>query len=626
MEASRPCGEADAPLNRIIDAATPRTRMIPSRITLGLLASLTAAPAFAALPNCPYQFWSPPSLKYKEKLPNTHAPGDNTCRNTELSITDWYWMDRVELPDRFRNLRIKNMSVYPSSVVEIQGPIYNVPGGPLKLPSGESIEFHANATGSEGAWLEWQSSLELSVPNQQRWQIPTSKHLVSFVVLRDGQHARELLLPNQGTAYQTIVIDNLATTPTEVLGGGTDFLDQRITVHRKQLARAEYDPARKVWTWVHEPYYHNNDPRTWEHRVSSRTIVEFSDGKWAGLITLPRTRSDRDRMIYRSSASIDSVIRLDYGAPEVILRKGDELEFVFLAELGHWQLVRRSGKEVKFHELRNGKLEEKTSFVRVVVGSPNTSYRTLTLPKPETERRVLVENTALWQIDVAHGTLRETVRPREQVAFRVNDKGVWERETTTIDLLFIVDQQVEAVGGMGGALKLMEENLKLTNEALENSGATFRYRQAYTLADDFTFPGVESFDIAYRLAHDPDVTAIRKLIRADGVYYGGTLNTNKRLPCGNAYAAPSQGIYSIATSLLCPTTTLRQQVAYGLGMPKAQPRQPVPVIGYGNELPYYPTPNRVLPDGYRMFNPGQEGYVDRMNERAELVAGFSDLL
>ncbi len=625
MEASRPCGEADAPLNRIIDAATPRTRMIPFRITLGLLATLATAPAFAKFPNCPTQYWSPSSLQHKEQLPDTHRPGESGCKVTELGLSDYQWMETVRLPKKFALLRIANRSTSPDHVLKINGRISGIAGEPLNLPGGRTLEFMMSSI--DGAFFEDDYEHRLKVPNQWNWQIPANKHLVSIIDMRNGSHVHRLTLPASGNAFDTISINNYATNATEIYGTHTQFPEQKLTVMPGQRARAEFDPKTRKWNWVHSEYYLLRRDQ-WDKRVSSRSIVELYDGQWSSMITLPLGASDRDRRIVRSEASWDSSIRLNTfsNEPNLPLYKGDEYEFIFLAEQRRWQVLRQVPREVKFHELDNGILKETASFVRVVIGSPYTRYRTLALPRPKSGRRVLVENTALWQIDVAHGTLRETVLPREQVAFRVNDKGVWQRETSTIDLLAIVDEQVDAVGGLGGALKLMDENLKLTNEALENSGATFRYRRAHVLAHDFTFPGVDSVNIAHSLAHDPDVTAIRKLIKADGIYYGGTLNTNKLLPCGFAYTSFTQGLYSIATSLQCPTTTLRQQVAYGLGMPMLLSREPVPVIGYGNEVPYYPTPHKVMPDGRRAFNPGQDGYLDRMNERAELVAGFSDLL
>ncbi|WP_414603868.1 hypothetical protein [Stenotrophomonas sp. FR012] len=595
------------------------------RISLGILASLAIAPAYAKFPDCPGQIWIPSLLEFKEQLPDTHRPGDTTCRITKFSNGFGGSMDSVRLPERLALLRISNAVPVKDHALKIYGPIHGVPGEPLKLPNFSSIDFSTRSPG-QAAWLEDHFDAQLHVPNQNHWRIPQNTQLVSMVTLRNGKHARELELPGRAKAYDTIAIHNQATSPTEVLGVQTDFPKQRLTVMPGQSARAEFDPATNKWNWVHAEYY-IKQRREWMERISSRSIVELSDGEWYDLLTLPRTRADRDRTIIRSDANWESTIRLDYGqVPTYPLRKGDEYEFIFLAELNRWQLLRQSAREVKFHELRSGKLENPSSLTRVTVGSPYTSFRTLTLPQPKTGLRVIVDNTALWPIAVAGGKLRETVRPREQVVFRVGDKGTWERETTTIDLLFVVDTQVERFGGRQAALAHMQENLKLANEALENSGATFRYHQVHALMDKFTFPNVESGKVAIDLGRDPYVTSLRKQFKADGIYYAGTVNSTNRLACGDAFLSPLEGIYSIASSLLCPTTTLRQQLIQGLGMPKAQPRQPVPVIGYGNEVPYYPTTHKVLPGGRRAFNPGQEGYLDKINERAEIIAGFSDLL
>lgn len=598
--------------------------MSSTRILLGLLAISTAGPAFAEFPDCPTQHWTPASLQYKEQLPNTHRPGEPACKITQLSIGYQDWMGSVRLPETFGLLRIANTSTSSKDVLDIRGPIMGLPGEPFRLPSGRSIEFAVG--GATNALLEDNHLYQLTVPDQPRWQIPANKYLISMVNLHDGMHAPELLLPGTATAYETVAIHNQATVPTNVLGAHTAFPGQRLTVLPGQSARAEFDAIAQQWHWTHVPY----DLKTgaqWRQRTSARSLVQLHDGNWNAQVVLPDAPFDRDRVAIRSDATQEAAIVLDGNEDNqrLPLRKGDHYEFVHVAEWKRWYPLRHPIQKEQLNQLPGGHLPDHGYLLTQVTAGPDiTKDAQLLLPAPRTGARVVLYNHSSAFITIAGGSLRETARPREQIAFHVNEAGHWTRETTTIDLMFVVDEQVEDIGGASIALRMMRDNLSMANEALENSGAAFRYRETNALTSGFRFPGVESPRIARDLGRNAYIKTQMKMHQADGIYYGGTRNATHRLPCGASFTSPLEHIYSVASSLLCPQEVLREQLVHALGMPQGQKAKPVQVIGHGNQVPFYPTEHKLLPDGRRAFNPGQEDYLQRMNERATIVAGFSN--
>ncbi|WP_432591639.1 hypothetical protein [Stenotrophomonas maltophilia] len=602
-----------------------------SLIILGVLLPLgTTSSLVQASPSYEYckdsfVVWTPESLNFKPQLPDTHRPGETCIRHTIFRAKHLNWMENIRLPENSQYLDIQNDSAVANDTLKIHGPINEVPGEPFKLASGRTLEAWHTHRGS--TVLSVNMIDKLTVPNQLQWSIPAPNRLVTRYRLENGKHARNIELPANAKAFDTIVIYNMASTQTDVLGKNTAFPGQRMTVLPGDTVRAEFDPVTRHWSWVHAPY-HKMEIGKWGWRLSSRALVELGDGHWRAVVRLP-SGYDRDRIIVRSDATWDSSIQMDSYNPQenLPLRKGDEYELVYLAESKRWHVLRHPTKKVQFHDLNDGRMEDSDyPLTEVTVGTIRTPAKELTLPSPRAGARVLVGNSALWDITVAGSNLRVPVRPQEQIAFRVNDRGAWERETTTIDLVFVIDRSSGEVQSSWDALMIMRENLRLTNDALENSGAAFRYREAHVVYEGFSYRGVDLTHVATELHYDAKLQKLLKQLRADGIYYGGSNMWSWKGMCDAHFVSHRQKAFSIATALTCPTTTFRQRSAYALGMEIVENPKPVQVIGSGNQLPYYPTPHRMLPDGRFAFNPGQEQALEKMNANAEHVANFSEQL
>lgn len=589
-----------------------------SRTTLGLALCLASTSAVAAAPYCGTTYWTPEDIGFKEQLPNVYLPPNVDCRVTEFYVGERDWMDKIRLPEELRLLDIINNATASGKTLEIHGPIWNVPGEPLKLAAGRSVLFSSRKQG--GLTFPFSNPTQ-SPPNAPRWQIPANSDLISVIELRDGKHAGELTLPPAGKAFDSITITNKAAWTTQVLGANTPFPGQRMDVEPWESVRVEFDPVARQWMWVHAPYK-KKPVKDHDLRIASRTVVELQDGDWASPLVPPRKPYDRDRIILRSNATWDSKTRVNN--EDLPLRRGDEYEYVFVAEKDRWHQLRQPVRKVDTTYQREVRLQDEGyGVIEVTAPVSGTITPRVILPKPRQGLRVIAVGHPVNTMNIVADSLNVSVLSNEKIAFRVNDRGLWERETTTIDLVRVLDMSSGEVPRRWDALMLMDENLRLANEALENSGATFRYRVVGSQIESFTYPGVDLRRVPADLARDPNVQALVKKHRADGIYYGGSNRWNTEV-CDSSHISYTEKTFVIATALTCPTSTFRRSAGFALGVPNNTVAKPVQVIGSGDQFPFYPTPHRMLPDGRWAFNPGQEKVLENMNSRAEYIGRFSD--
>lgn len=597
-----------------------------SRTTFALALCLASTPAFAAHPYCKTTYWTPASIVFQERLPNTSTPPGVDCMITEFSVNDWSWKDKISLPHEFKLLDIINNATYSGKTLEIHDSIWNVPGKPLKLAAGRSIFFSSRIKGQPAIA---QDRTSLSPSGTLRWQIPRNSEVISIIDLRDNKYASELILPPDGKAFDSITIENNSTLGTAVLGAHTPFPDQHMDLAPGNVVRVEFDPIVRKWMWAYAPY---KEKRVKDHykRIAPRTVMELKDGDWVSPVVLPSYAHDRDRVIVRSSATWDSEIRdsMDAAAStQFALRRGDEYEFVFAADKNRWHLLRQPSpspavettyqKEVRLKDEGYGVIE-------VTAPSGGSTTPNVILPKPRKGLRVIAVGHPATTMNIIADNLNVPVLNDEKIAFRVNDRGLWERETTTIDLLWVLDMSSREIPYRWDALTLMRENIRQANDALENSGATFRYRLVGSPIEGFNYPGVDLKRVPEDLARDSNLQALLKQHRADGIYYGGSNRWGSAATCDWSHTSYTEKTFVIATALTCPTSTFRRRAGFALGVPNNTVAKPVPVIGSGDQLALYPTSHWMLPDGRWALNPGQENVLENMNSRAKSISRFSE--
>lgn len=592
-----------------------------SRITLGLALLLATTPAFAKSSHCKINYWTPEKIGFKEQLPNTDWPKEGQCLYTEFSVSDGDWMDRIRLPHKSTYLEIINNATSSEKTLEIHDRIKGAPGKPLKLAAGRAISFLARMNGEDVSTFD---KILQNPPNVLRWQIPSNSELLSIISLRDAKHARELILPSDGKAFDTITIENNATFATTVLGTNTPFPGQRMGVATGEVVRAEFDPIARQWMWAHAPYK-MKELRDEHERVAARSILELRDGHWAHAVAppAPRKSRDRDRLIVRSSATWDSALRYEHR--DLALRKGDEYELVYVEDQSRWHLLRQPSHSVDTTYQKEVRLkDEGYDVIEVTAPVGGSTTPNVILPKPRQGLRVIAVGHPVTTMNIIADNLNVPVLNDEKIAFAVNGAGHWERETRTIDLLWALDMSSTEIPKRWDALTLMRENIRLANEALENSGATFRYRLVGNPIEQFTYPGLDLRRVPAILARDRKLHALLKQHAADGIYYGGSNLWARPEVCDDHFNSYNEKVLVIATALTCPTTSFRRRAGFVVGVPNNSVAKPVQVIGSGDQFPFYPSPHRLLPDGRWAVNPGQEHVLDRMNSWAGGIAGYSD--
>lgn len=355
---------------------------------------------------------------------------------------------------------------------------------------------------------------------------------------------------------------------------------------------------------------------------SGYSAINFStyDGNWVPKVKLPAQPGNRSRVTISSQAAYATQID-DVGvgvAGTMQLNRGDEYQFLYVSELGKWQLVKSPETVYQAGQVTDGQLPAMIRPRAVVSFSDGNFVPNLTLPRSaKAGDRVIVKSDAGYTFNVLTGIASFPVSKGETVAFRVNSAGNWEKETVTIDLLFVYSDKAADKVGESVVRSRIVEGFNMTNEALENSGANFRYRMVGLRK--IAAPGhwIELGHPLVELRDDPLVQGWRNELRADGLYYVGTESG-----CGVAWINVAPSAYNMigAESAGCGVAVMRHELGHNMGLRDYDGLSGT--IMAGNEIPYYPTPYRYTSDGTSMDGPDRLDGVKEMNARSAAVAGF----
>lgn len=572
-----------------------------------LLLTATAATA-TALPRLDL---TPRSNSFHEQLPS----GDYAINFT---VSDDDWMDRVRLSRQLTSVASIFNQASSGRPFQIVAPFSELPVGTFTVPAGDWINFYQDKAG------EWKFAGHnirlLEGPNTATWTIPwQDRTLATLVTLRNGKHAGEIELPYEPRPFDTVMISNEASGSSSVLARDTLFPKSRLVLHSGDKQQFVYDPAFRKWKLIFSTSRPVPPEQAAQRPTAPRTTVTVTDSAWAARIKMPTITWERDRRVVRSLAAMPSQVEANevYNGAPLSLRKGDEYEFVYTEEVGggtpRWHMLRYPTRRVNLYNLQHGKLADADSVLTWLTAGNGTRNATVTLPPAGDGARVVIDNTSDKVKSVTGPGLDIEVLPREQVSLRVDGKGNWVRQTVTIDLLFALTEHHGNVGTKEEALALMKNSLALTNQALDNSGAAFRFREAGSTVVAF---GDVTSAMARALAKDATVQAERDRVGADGIYYAGT-----GTGCSATYRDQVEQALVAATSLLCPETTLRETLGKTLGLAVGE-RRAIPMIGSGNVLALYPTRERFVDDGNRAVNEGQGPQVPQMDKQATVAAGY----
>ena len=536
---------------------------------------------------------------------------------------------------------------------------------PASAPAGATITIYADATWSSNVVLD---NTDIPLPTMalstgdrakftfdaatRRWIVATKDYVATSSVItvpntvsklsrvRIGSKdaAQKVVLPASAPPGAILIVQSASTAvsrvdPANVLHASTMLLGAR-----ERYVYAFHAELKKWYlldaTWA---ALGPQDLDRGEMRpvTRARTELTLPAGAAALSVKLPTTAGDRDRVRIKSDATAASTIRNDgvdfTGTLRIV--KGNVYDFMWAAEKRRWVPMASPTVALGVNRLANGRLPDMSTPTIRLQASDGNWAPTITLPaKAKPGDRAIVESSASWGFSVVPGGAPATfasqpVSNGDTIAFVVDAQGRWTRETRTITMLNIYADKVVAAYGVQAARARQLESFRLTNEALENSGANFRLRMVGLM--QHRDQGASLGDALIKLRDDPVVQNERKRLRADALYYEGAEEG-----CGLAWVNSYPSAYNMVASgsTSCGTTVMRHEFGHNMGLAHGgTPGTPVYATGYsllgtvmgGNAIPYFSTPARH--DAQLGVPMGVANVIDAtraMNEHSEEVSNF----
>lgn len=588
------------------------------------------------------------SWSQTQLTPNQLGSGNLPGTHTDLVFTlgDGNWTPEVRLPANGADkasIRIVSWAQYRTQVLQAHS---DVPVPAMVLASGQSLRYIYSA-----ARKTWEiDAPTLDVANDGRpLALPVSEHRVVRVRMKDGAWSASVSLPPSALDGAVALVSSEAqwtsrVEPTHVLHASTMPLrtnDAYAFVYSQRLGKWAlqrgsvkqlrwYAVAPGNWTWVQDAgdagfslMWEASAKAVIPAPTASMTRLEVPARALPTTITLPSRAGDRDRIIITSKATARSAIdnALVQDAGTMTIGKGQTYEFMWNAEAGRWVVLKSPRAEILLGEVKGDAMPAIQSPVTELLAWDGNWKRTVGLPaSARAGDRVLVKSRASFTFNVmdaaAPNPLNHAVSQGEEVSF-VHDGQHWTRETATIRILLSYGQAVAAKLGGTAARVRQIESLRLTNEALENSGARFRFQMASLIE----VPDLAT-DLGGALQRARDHVLIqneRNRVQADAVYYEGVESG-----CGLAWVNSSPNSYSMVGtgSLNCGTTVMRHELGHNMGLPHGD--GVIATAMSGNAVPYFATPRRFdatlgVHMGHLATRPDEVAIMDR---NAPAVAGF----
>ncbi len=570
--------------------------------------------------------------------PSTNGGGRLPSGFTKITFTmgDGNWAPSIVLPSTPADgaqVLLSTTAAYSSSVDTTK---VDLPLNPLTLVTGDSYQFTWSATA--GKWTVSGSKVARYTPNQNGAVLPDTHPKLSFYTTSDGNWVPNITLPKVGAEGDIIVVRSRATyssriTPTNLVYASTTVLntnDEYVFVYSGHFKRwlLEAAPQRTLTA--------AQATATMANPTAPRTLVRFADGNFVMTLTLPAAPGDRDRVTLSSTATWSATIQCAnvQGFDKLMLNTGDEYEFMYVAPLAKWVVMRMPSNTYRAGDVKGGVLPALNRPRTVVIAGDGNWVQDLSLPVPSPKGyRVIVESSATWSLTV-HGIGNDPaqtvpVTTGETMAFIVDDTGKWKQETVTVTLLMLYSDKAALRLGDAAARARLVEGFRLTNEALENSGANFRFKAVGLNTIKAPLHWKTIGEPLSELRADAAVQQMRNQLKADAIYYEGTEEG-----CGLAWVRADAYSMLGSGSLGCGTTVMRHELGHNMGLNHGVSTEntngayavgynPVTTVMGGNAIPYFSTPRRyTAKHGIPMGVEGQVDAVRAMNEYSSTVAGF----
>lgn len=558
------------------------------------------------------------------KLPSGYA-------HLMFVVSDGDWVASVSLPASPKDgsvVEVRSAATYDTTV-QTPGLDFEVPS--LTLKKGETFSFVYSA--SRSLWSLGGSSVRELAPNNTgaAAAIPEGSSRFTIYSLSNGKWAPKVSLPARATNGDQVMVQSTASTasaiaPDNLLYGSSAAL--RAGDSYRLMYISDAGTGLKGWAIVSAPTRDVTVAATVPSPTTPRTRMSLYNGGWVSAITLPASARDRDRVTIRSTATwasrIESTRVAAAGAMDLLA--GDSYEFLYVAEKKKWIVQNSPDRTYNARDLGTGTLPKISAPRTIITFGDGNWVKTVTLPTGTPQgSRVVMKTDAAYDVTVNTGAGSVVIRKGETVAFVAGANGRWTRETVTIDLLLTYSDKAAAVYTAATMKSRLLEGLALTNEALENSGANFRYRSV-ALVEVHAAPEWKLLnDALSSLRTDTAVQGLRNQYKADGVYYEGTEEG-----CGLGYLRASASNMVATGSTSCDTTVMRHELGHNMGLNHGEGsdgstsgNSMLSTIMSGNSIPFYATPDRYTPDaGIPLGIPGKIDSVRTMNNFSATVAAY----
>ncbi|RBQ33689.1 M12 family metallo-peptidase [Rahnella variigena] len=545
-----------------------------------------------------------------------------------FTLSDGNWTKNILLPTQPSDkskVVIRSSAGYTAQldVTSVDIPLYSLP-----IKSG--CEYKLQYTLSLNAWLISGTDVSYLTPNEVGVIIPESTDSITFYSMEDGNWTPQITLPVKANDGAFIIIRSRATYFSKVSNDNMLYASTTQVITDDEYV-FKYLSGFNGWVVDSAP---NRMLNAGDIKLqlptptSQKTTVYFSNANWIEKIKLPETAGDRDKISLKSAATFTTTIdSSNVNLPGVMkLHTDEQYDFFYIAENKKWQLMMHPHTVYQAKDIPSGNVPE-LNRPRTFINFSNGNWQSmLTLPSNQQEgTRIVVQSSAEWGVTVLANNMSYSIANGEIVAFKVDENHIWIKETITINLLLVYSDKAAFRLGESVMRNRLIEAFNLTNEALENSGANFRYRMRginkITAKDSWKTLGDPLSD----LRSDPIVQGWRDSLKADGVYYEGTEDG-----CGLAWVKASSFNMVATGSINCGTTVMRHELGHNMGLQHAGEsssyNQGYGLLGTimgGNALPYYATPHRYTLDyGIPMGIPDKIDAVRAMNEFSSTVAAY----
>lgn len=567
---------------------------------------------------------SPNQINNSGSIPSGHA-------DLKFVLSNGNWVKNIYLPNTANHqdkITIQSNAGWKSYLDTSNT---NLPIEVLEIQSGDTFQFVYDAN-----LKKWVIQLAAISPttNAQFEEIALNNTKLQHILLADGKWAKTIALPSNVSDGTLVQITSTATYPSEISKTNLLFPSSfNLTQGSEYWLKYNAELQKWIPEFIKPVKINVKDIGASLSTVSVPvTEINFADANWVPNFTLPTTANDRDRIWIKSTATWSAKINNTNinSSATLALKTGDQYEFMFVSDKGHWVLMSAPIKMIEANSNIASVLPNMTEPTLKVKISNSNWRQTVNLPTTaQVGDKVILTSTAdANSFVLAANGLSTTIKNGENRRFIFTSQG-WTNDSHTIDMLFVNSPEVSSILGESAAKLRLIEGLNLTNVTAENSSAKFYLRQVGYIT--YKIPSATLTEALSVGRSDSTVQGERKRVLADGVYYQGNEAGNGG--CGWAYVnASAYNMIGTNDVTGCSVAAMRHEIGHNLGLYHGDSSNIGSGFSHplgstalgGNNLNFYSSPYLYNPKyGVRLGEEGKKDAVSVINANAVRISQYN---